>query len=406
MSQGPAIVAAYDAPHQFEPLLPRDQVAAGLREQADELARQALRLQGGIHPTTLATLRELVRAMNSYYSNRIEGQSTHPLNIAKALQANFAAQPDVARRQRIAVAHIQAEAALEQRVVEGQNPLTSTFAIQAHRELYERLAPEDRTSDEGVVVAPGDVRSQDVQVYRHQPPTFTSLPRFLARFDEVYASRRWALSDLPWAVACAHHRLAWVHPFLDGNGRAVRLQTHAALWRLSAGLWSVNRGLARRRDDYYRLLSEADMARQGDLDGRGNLSERTLLAWCQFFLEVCTDQAAFMSRMLDLPHMKLRIGQLVAARSRLPGKDKTYRPEVELPLYHVFVAGPVTRGEFQQMTGLAQRTAVRVLGGLLDDGIVLSESRHAPVRFGLPLDALHLLLPGLYPEAAAPVEDA
>jgi len=393
-------VAAYDAPHQFEPLLPASRVAE-LREIGDEVAQRSLKLQGMVHPVTLMPLRELVRAMNSYYSNRIEGQSTHPLLIEQALGRRFDDQPDVARRQRIAMAHIEAESALESLVAGGAIPLTSEFVVTAHRELYQRLTADDRRSEEGTPIEPGVLRSRDVTVYRHQPPTHGSLERFFQRFDEVYG-RRWVSSDLPYVTAAAHHRMAWVHPFLDGNGRATRLQTHAALWPLTGGLWSANRGLARKRDEYYRHLSEADMARQGDLDGRGNLSERALAQWCRFFVDVCLDQVTFMSQMLDLGNMRLRIGQLVAARSREPKKGTIYRPEVELPLYHLFAAGPVSRGEFQQLTGLPQRTATRVLQGLLRDGIVKSESRHAPVRFALPFDALALLLPGLYPEAATP----
>ena len=68
--------------------------------------------------------------------------------------------------------------------------------------------------------------------------------------------------------------MSWVHPFRDGNGRSVRLQTHCALFPVSAGLWSVSRGLARRRDEYYAHLDAADAPRAGDLDGRGNLSDR------------------------------------------------------------------------------------------------------------------------------------
>jgi len=400
MSVKPAKVAVYDAPHQFEPLLPTGSVAE-LREIGDEVAQRSLKLQGMVHPVTLKPLRELVRAMNSYYSNRIEGQSTHPLLIAQAMRRSFDNQPDVARRQRVAVAHIEAEIALESLVAKGAAPLTWEFVVTAHREMYQRLAPEDRRSEEGTPIEPGALRTRDVAVFRHQPPTHGSLGRFLQRFDQAYG-QKWVSSDLVHVTAASHHRMAWVHPFLDGNGRATRLQTHAALWPLTGGLWSVNRGLARKRDDYYRHLSEADMARQGDLDGRGNLSERALAQWCRFFAEVCLDQVKFMSQMLDLDNMRLRIGQLVAARSREPDKRSIYRPEVELPLYHLFAAGPVSRGEFQQMTGLPQRTATRVLQGLLKDGIVESESRHAPVCFSLPLDTLALLLPGLYPEAATP----
>lgn len=402
MSVKPTTVAAFDSPHQFEPLLPAGPHLRELKERGDQIARASLLLQGGAHPSVLAALRQLVRAMNSYYSNRIEGQSTHPLYIAQALTRSFADQPDIAAKQRLAVAHVQAEQALERLLLDNVDPLVSAFTILAHRELYERLPAEDRRSEEGTVIEPGAIRTTDVAVHRHQPPTHASLPKFLARFDQVFA-KRWVMSDLPYVVACAHHRMAWVHPFADGNGRATRLQTHAALWTLSGGLWSVNRGFARRRDEYYVRLSEADMARQGDLDGRGNLSERMLVRWCEFFLEICEDQVAFMGKLLDLPHMRTRLAQLVAVRRQEPGKDLVYRPGVELLLYHLFAAGPLSRGEFQQLTGLPQRTAARVLKGLLDDGIVRSDSRNSAVHLALPLDALPILLPGLYPEAAVPL---
>jgi DNA-binding IclR family transcriptional regulator len=76
------------------------------------------------------------------------------------------------------------------------------------------------------------------------------------------------------------------------------------------------------------------------------------------------------------------------------------RAEAILPLYHVFAAGPVTRGEFGQLTGLGERTARSLLSRLLATGLVVNDSPLGPVRFGLPLDALQFLLPELYPEAA------
>ena len=56
------------------------------------------------------------------------------------------------------------------------------------------------------------------------------------------------------AAAAAHHRFAWIHPFLDRNGRVVRLMSHATLLdSLDTGsLWSVSRGLARNGDAYKR----------------------------------------------------------------------------------------------------------------------------------------------------------
>lgn len=385
----------YTQPHQFEPLLPQQRLDE-LRRPARAVVERSLRLAGSAHPATIASLRELVRAMNSYYSNRIEGQSTHPLNIERALRRDFSDQPDVARLQRLAVAHIEAEQELEQRVAAAERPLTATFLRQAHAALYGRLAVEDRTTSEGRIVVPGALRTEQVAVGRHEPPLWSSLPAFLERLDEAY-SRPAAVDDMLPAIAAAHHRGAWVHPFLDGNGRAVRLQTHCALWPVSAGLWSMSRGLARKRDRYYVLLDAADSHRHGDLDGRGNLSEKLLWEWCEWFIALAADQVDFMAGMLDLDAMKARIAALIIFRSTL---DKAIRAEAIVPLHHLFLAGPTPRGEFQQMTGLGERTARALLSRLIETGLVASSGHTAPVQIAFPLDALQFLLPELYPEAA------
>lgn len=199
-------IAVYNQPHQFEPLLPTRQLDE-LGRQARPVIEAALRLQATVHPATLAELRSLVRAMNSYYSNRIEGQSTHPVHIARALRADFSEQPDIARRQRLAVAHIQAEQALEALDLNEVETLHSRSLLLAHRLLYEQLQPEDRHTDEGLVLLPGQLRTQDVVVSRHQPPTHTALRLFLAHADERYA-KPWGLEQLLITAACAHHRLA------------------------------------------------------------------------------------------------------------------------------------------------------------------------------------------------------
>lgn len=394
----PDKIDRYTQPHQFEPLLPQRRLEE-FRQRTRGVVERSLRLSGSAHPVTIGSLRELVREMNSYYSNRIEGQSTHPLNIERALHQDFSDQPDVAKMQRLALAHIEAERALEQSVVAGESALTSAFLQKAHAALYGRLSVEDRTTAEGRVIEPGAWRREHVAVGRHEPPLWSSLPAFLARLDAVYGAEP-SLEDLLLRVAAAHHRTAWVHPFLDGNGRAVRLQTHGALWRLSAGLWSMNRGLARNRDKYYALLDAADSHRHGDLDGRGNLSEKQLGDWCDWFIAVADDQVDFMSKMLKLDAMKARIAALIAFRSQF---DKGIRAEATVPLYHLLLAGPTPRGEFQQMTGLGERTARALLSRLIETGLVTSTSHTAPVQLAFPLDALQFLLPELYPEAATAI---
>lgn len=386
----------YSQIHQFEPLLPQRKLDV-LQDQALEVAEKSSRLGGGIHSSTISSIQGLVRSMNSYYSNRIEGQSTHPANIERALVQDFSDMPSTAKLQRIAIAYINAEKELEKIGGLGlENTLRSSILLEAHRALYGRLLPEDRTTEEGRVIEPGLVRQENVTVGRHDPPLWTSVPDFLKRMDQIYAQPASSNQSLI-RVACAHQRMMWVHPFLDGNGRAVRLQTHLALLPLTKGLWSMNRGLARQRDDYYAYLAAADQPRQGDLDGRGNLSEKTLWEWCQWFIGIANDQVGFMEKMLNLSEMRRHIEALIFFRA---SQDKAIRKEAIAPLYHLYLAGPTKRGDFLQMTGLGERTARSLLSRLLETGLVISDGHKSPVQFAFPLDSLQFLLPNLYPEAA------
>lgn len=108
-----ATISSHTEPHQIEPpLLPQKDLAT-LAARTRPVVEQALELRKALRPGALGSLRELVQAMNSYYSNTIEGQGTHPANIARALRAEFSERPDVAQRQRIALAYIAAERELE-----------------------------------------------------------------------------------------------------------------------------------------------------------------------------------------------------------------------------------------------------------------------------------------------------
>lgn len=389
----------YDSIHQFEPLIPSN-IPSSIIEKASEIVRSATILSGAAHATSRATIRELVRSMNSYYSNRIEGQGTHPLNIERALKKNFSDKPDVAKLQRIALAHIEAERELEQRVSQGESAMSVAFLTAAHSALYSRLPEGDRRTADGFIIEPGKLRTEEVQVGRHVPPVAKSLPKFYARLDEVFNHKRaWEAHLIN--VACLHHRAAWVHPFEDGNGRAVRLQSHCALWTLSDGLWSPSRGVARDTDSYYAQLINADATRRSSVDGRGNLTTAGLLEWVDYFLDVCADQVNFMKKMLEFDDMKLRIQALIIFRA---AHNKAIRQEAILPLYHLFAAGPLTRREFFQMTGLGERTARSLMSVLLQDGLIVSDSAYGAVRWGLPLNALQFLFPELYPEAATKVD--
>ena len=126
--------------------------------------------------------------------------------------------------------------------------------------------------------------------------------------------------------------------------------------------------------------------------------------WCSFFIDLCADQVVFMEKMLDLNQLKERIAGLVLVRSQSAAFSE-YRSEVVLPLTHVLVAGPVTRGDFIRMSGLGERTGRKTLSQLLKDGLLVTDSPRGEVGIGFPLNALNILFPNLYPEASTALVD-
>ena len=399
------VVKLYSSPHEFEPLLPRPEVSESVLIKAHALQTIALQVKGKADIAVMQAIAPLLHAMNSYYTNKIEGQHTLPSEIENALAHSFSDDQDVRRKQRIAIAHMKTEQWAEQRYSGALwRELFSVEVIASlHRHLFSQLDDADLLLQDGSAMVPGALRTKEVKIAHHEAPAASTVPDFLERFDEFYSrTREGELAVV--AVAAAHHRLAWIHPFPDGNGRVARLHSNLLLHAmgLTNGIWSPLRGLARAHQQYYKALGDADLHRQGDLDGRGNLSEKLLVEFVSFFLGVCIDQARFMTDMLDFQKMRQRIQACLAFESTQPGS--AIRMEAELPLHTLFISGEMDRGDFKRMTGLGMRTADRLLRDLLAKRLLTSETPKGALRFGVPLYALRFYFPALWPEAEAQMQ--
>lgn len=398
----------YDAPHQFEPLMPEESKLAPLLERASDLTRAATALGTASGKAAQLELRALLRSMNSYYTNRIEGEHTRPSDIERALQQDFSANADLARKQRLAVAHIRTEqsceAELERRVAasgdEGARWLYSSDALTwVHGALFSDLPASDLKLSDGSLIAPGQIRKKAVAVGRHEAPTPKSLPAFIERWAQAYGGVRRGEASIV-ALAASHHRLAWMHPFLDGNGRVARLHTHLLLHArgLTNGLWSPLRGFARTEERYKALLQAADEHRRGDLDGRGNLTQAGLIDWIHYTLDVCIDQVEFMTQQLDINGMRDRIEAALAFEAS--AVKSGVRPEALIPLHYLFATqAELGRAEFKAMTGLGERIATETVSSLVRRGYVASDSAYGKLRFAVPRHALRFYFPALWPEA-------
>ncbi|AEK59852.1 filamentation induced by cAMP protein [Collimonas fungivorans Ter331] len=395
----------YNSPHQMSPLLPSEQPMNDLRPLVAELINNAKDLASQGMPQLRSLLRETLRPMNSFYTNKIEGQHTEPLMIERALKADFSDKPDEAKKQRIAIAHIATErwGEITYPSFDAANFFQPGVLQAIHRHLHTQLLDDDliQTNDDGTKekVHPGEWRTAGVKIGNHIPPDPATVPVFMEEWQRGYSHSK-AGENAVVALMAAHHRFAWIHPFTDGNGRTARLHTHLGLnsLGLTQGLWSPMRGLAREQANYYAHLIAADKDRQGDYDGRGVLSEKGLVEFIQFLINTCLDQVSFMSGMLDIPSFEARLREMLAAEST---KDDTKALKVEAatPLAYLGTVKSMERTKFKGMMGLASRTSDRALADLFKLGIITSKSPKGPVELALPLSLFRYLFPRLWPEA-------
>ena len=394
-----------ESPSRIEPARLEHPPEAVLNVLAD-LTAAAASLGTALHPRTSAHLADLVRIMNTYYSNLIEGHDTRPRDIERALAQDF--EKDERRRnlQLEAAAHVRVQAGIDRMAVEGQlpEPASRAFIQTLHREFYVD-APDELLRVAGAgrsfLMSPGEWRSDpthDVAVGRHVPPSSDTVAAFMGYFEARYKFATLGKAERILAIPAAHHRFNFIHPFPDGNGRVSRLMSHAMAIEAGIGahgLWSISRGLARgleSRGDYKQMMDGADAPRQNDLDGRGNLSEKALADFVLWFLRVCLDQVTFMTSLFDLKTLGQRLRRLVDESDAL-------KPEAAGLLEEALVRGEVDRGEATRITGFPERTARRVLNDVIEVGLLASDTPKGPVSLRFPASSLEMLFPRLYPQS-------
>jgi len=392
-----------ETPYRIEPCL-LESIPVGLTDLIADLTTSSERIAGQLHPRTAASLADLVRIMNCYYSNLIEGHQTKPRDIERALADDL--DKDQVRRdlQIEARAHVRLQQMIDQLYAAGQlpEPASADFLRWLHSEFY-RDASEAMLwighGDHGFRMEPGVFRSlpeHNVSVGRHIPPSSDHVDAFMRYFEQRYRLAPMGKGARIIVMAASHHRLAYIHPFPDGNGRVSRLMSHAMGLTAgigASGLWSVSRGLARgleSRQDYKNKMDYADTPRQGDLDGRGNLSEKALIEFIHWFLQVCLDQVNFMTSQFEFDRL--------AGRLKGYAESQGLKPEAFFILERVLIQGEMPRGEAERITGLKERSARMILSSLINNGILQSETPKGPVSLHFGSGSVEFLFPKLFTE--------
>jgi Fic family protein len=390
-----------EAAAEMEPLLigETSRFRGSLTDLAIDLVQKSARFRGSLPSSLLNSLADLVRSMNCYYSNLIEGHNTHPIDIERALKNDYSKEPHKRNLQLEAKAHITVQKWIDGGGLGDGRAVSEDGICEIHRRFCaelpdELLWVEDPDTKERIKIVAGELRRRDVKVGNHVPISPGAVPRFLTRFEHVYGHL--GKTDAILGTAPAHHRLLWIHPFLDGNGRVARLVSHAVLLETldTGAVWSVARGLARKVAEYKRHLAACDSPRRNDLDGRGALSEEALAAFTKFFLEVCIDQVEFMEGLMQPDALRTRI--LLWAEEQI--KLSKLPPSSGRVLEAVLYRGNLPRSAVAGVAGASTRTATRIVSALTEAGVLTSDTPYAPVRLVFPAALAERWMPGLFPE--------
>lgn len=386
---------------QMEPMLIGEDAKdrSQIQERAFELAQVSAAFKASLPAGLADSLADLVRSMNCYYSNLIEGHNTHPVDIERAVHNKLSEDPRQRDLQLEAKAHIAVQRWIDEGGLDGRET-TVDGIFEIHR-MFTKLLPEellwveDPTTGMREPVVPGEQRRSGAKVGLHIAVSPGAIPRFLERYETAFS--KLGKSATVIAAAAAHHRLLWIHPFADGNGRVARLISYAMLRKAleTGGLWSVSRGLARDQKTYKSHLATCDLPRRNDHDGRGSLSEEALVAFSAYFLDICLDQVRFMESLMQPSVLRSRILSWAEAEVRYG----TLPSQASKVLDAILFRGSLPRSEVAQVIDKSDRTARLVTTALSKEGIIFSAGPRADWQIAFPAKLAPRLMPGLFPDA-------
>ena len=386
MPAAPAALMPTDAPSLIEPARLEAPSPAILDLVAD-LAAAAGALSNVVHPRAERAFGDLVRIMDTHYSNRMAGHEADPRDIARALVYDFSTDPRRRHLQEEAGAHVRVLAVVDNLAAATRvpEPASRAFLCWLHHDYYLH-APEEMlrlpVAGREVVMAPGQWRNRPEhdQLLNgdRKTPAFAALGEVMAYFETRYKFEGLGTSARTLAIPAAHHRLDAVHPFPEGNGRVTRLMSHAMLMKAglgARGLWSLSRGLAlglEERSEYPQALASDNLE-----------------SFVQWFLRVCLDQVAFMTRLFKPAELAPRLKKLVHQSGMM-------RVEAVPLLEEALVRGEITAAEAPRLSGLAERHARRTIEDLQRAGLLAAETADGPLSLRFPMQYLDLLFPRLH----------
>jgi len=359
----------------------------------------------------------LLRLVNCFYSNRIEGNSTHPKELLRTQErgrVDYEENPNDPIMELLA--HLEAQIKAKEAATDLTNVSTQSFIKYLHESFYKGLpesflSVKDKngnvvfdTENKTMIVKPGEYRRNPVQVGAHIPPPSNEIKQYMGWLETSFDPEKIHGTTRVVAAAALHHRLAWIHPFQDGNGRVTRLLTDCYM-RCAGfggyGLWSITRGFGRNTANYYAALAQADKPRQGGSDGRGILSDSGLIYFTKYFIDTALDQVQYFSGLLEPRKLGIRVDYYFEMRAKggLPNSSGESLPLLKIAardIYRLLLEkGGMSRGAIIQHLGKGEQTLRPVFKQMESEGLISAKPKR-DVELKLSTTAVEFLFPQLW----------
>lgn len=373
--------------------------------KAERIIIESAKLTGTLNIHVINAIKDNLRTINSYYSNKIESEGTHPIDIERAMKNDFSQDNKKKSMQQLSLVHIEVQKYLESTIDISTKPYSLEKILEIHKIFYSKeemkYALNIKNGDLKVEMIPGELRKGYVRVGEHIPPNNDELQSYFDQFETLYNQSINSTHTMKLIYAlCSHHRLTYIHPFYDGNGRVSRLYLDYLLFYSNIqgyGLWNISRGLARNQKNYRKYLARADEQFSGYSDGRGPLTLKGLEAFLEFMLDIALDQVLFMSEYLKLDSMAKKIKAFVELSQKSLLHNVKPLPKESYKLFeHLLMHGEVTRGEAKEILGVSAPKSISIVKDLLEEDYLQTDSPRGKIRFKLNSKLSGYLIPELF----------
>lgn len=378
-------------------------------KKAEELVINSAKLTGGHNIQFINALKDILRITNSYYSNMIESEGTHPIDIEKAMKKEFFEDQKKKDLQMLSLIHIDIQKYFESYIPDEKEKAYSLKTIlNIHKEFYSKeemnYALNIKHEKLEVTMKPGKLRDSDVSVGLHIAPSKDELEAHFNEFETLYNhSNHYSKTMRLIYALCSHHRLVYIHPFYDGNGRISRLYLDYLLKKIEIegyGLWNISRGLARNQDKYRQALAQADELYRGAYDdGRGKLSLIGLNKFLEFMLDTALDQVSYMSDLIRIDSISTKINNYVEFSQRNMYHEIKPLPKHSEKIFQVLlVQGEIARNSVKDVINVSKPTAIKIVKELEERDYIYSDAPRSPIKLKINSHFASEIIPGLIPK--------